>query len=121
MKRWNTTLAACALGLALAGPAPAQPGAAACRDDVARLCADAPEGRRGVASCLKAHRDELSPACRTRVDARAEKRRRMQRAREACQEDVRELCGEIDSARDRMACLRSHGDALSPACREALP
>ena len=120
MKRWNTILGAFALGLAFALPAAAQPGGA-CGDDIARLCADAPEGRRGVAVCLKQHRDEVSLECRLELEGRDWKRQQMQRMREACREDVAEHCAEIDSPGDRLACLRDLGAELSPECQEALP
>lgn len=118
---WKIGIAACAFGLLLPLAGQAQPGSGACRDDAARLCADAPAGPRGVGSCLRSHRDELSPACAAQVDQRAAGRRRMMKMREACLKDLDAFCEEVERAQDRVPCLRDHSAELSPACREALP
>ncbi len=117
---WKRGILVAVFALLLPGAGQGQP-SAACAEDAARLCADAAPGRRGVSSCLKSHRAELSAQCGAEVDQEAAKRRQMHRMREACGEDVRELCDEIDSTPDRIACLRGHDAQLSAACRDALP
>jgi hypothetical protein len=117
---WKIGIAVCAFGLLLPVVGQAEP-VGACGDDIARLCADAPRGMRGVASCLKANRDALSPECGAQVDERAAKRRHTLQMREACLKDLRAFCEEVESARDRVGCLRQHRDELTPQCRDALP
>jgi hypothetical protein len=49
----------------LAGSARAQE--KPCMADAARLCANVEPGGGGQIQCLKAHKDELSPACKKKV------------------------------------------------------
>jgi len=102
--------------------------ASPCRDDLARLCPDA-SARPAVRSCLREHADEVSQACRDRIQAARrrppEGRRpgaeRRPRAR-ACQEDVKRLCSDVERGGGAViACLRERESDLSQACREALP
>ncbi|MBE7220095.1 MAG: hypothetical protein INR64_16615 [Caulobacteraceae bacterium] len=43
----------------------------ACYDDVNRLCADSIPDEDRIKACMKAHRAQLSPKCRTIFDANA--------------------------------------------------
>jgi hypothetical protein len=49
---------------------PEQKAAAACRADLERLCKDVEPGESRV-SCMKAHKDELSPECRAMMGGKA--------------------------------------------------
>ena len=119
MKRWKTVLAAAVLALAPAGAGQAQAGP--CDADAALHCGDAAPGPRGVASCLKANRDQLSAECRAQVDAEQAQRAQAHRMLKACAGDAEEFCEDIDSAADRLACLQANSASLSAACLEALP
>ena len=57
-----------------AAPASAK-GDQPCKADVAAFCKDAKPGHGGIAKCLKAHKDELSEACKAKVISRAKKAR----------------------------------------------
>ena len=41
----------------------------ACYDDVNRLCADAIPDEEKIKACMKVHREQLSPKCRTIFDS----------------------------------------------------
>jgi hypothetical protein len=115
--------AALALVLALVVPGGAlaqEKEAAPCREDAARLCGEA-KGR-ARQTCLAEKRDQLSEACRARVDRAAEGAGRGGRARlAACRADLERLCPGVqpgDGALRR--CLVEHRDALSEQCRAQL-
>ena len=110
-----------ALVLALGIPGAALAQEAPCRDDAARLCAEA-QGRGARLRCLAEKRDQLSEACRARVDRAEKGERRGGRARlAACRADVERLCADVqrgDGAVRR--CLIEHRDTLSEQCRVQL-
>jgi hypothetical protein len=45
------------------------PVAVACKDDIAKYCADKEHGRGEVRACLQANKDKLSADCRTTLDS----------------------------------------------------
>ena len=63
MKRMMLMIATASLGLAGAAYAQDKP----CMADAARLCANVEPGGGAQIACLKAHKDELSPACKKNV------------------------------------------------------
>ena len=63
MKRILFVLAASTLGLVSAAGAQEKP----CMADAARLCANVEPGGGAQLACLKAHKSELSPACKKNV------------------------------------------------------
>ena len=63
MKRILFVLAASTLGLVSAAGAQEKP----CMADAARLCSDVEPGGGAQIACLKAHKSELSPACKKNV------------------------------------------------------
>ena len=44
-----------------------------CKEDRAKFCADVKKGKGRIKNCLKAHKDELTPACQQKLE-KAEKR-----------------------------------------------
>ncbi|HVP31915.1 MAG TPA: hypothetical protein VMW35_22435 [Myxococcota bacterium] len=110
------------LVLASAGSAAAQagpgPGGGACRDDMARLCANVPRGGGGVARCLQEHEADLSPPCR---DAMAAHRAHRDAIESSCQAELAGVCKDSGQRpRLRLQCLRTHKDQLSAACQKAI-
>ena len=59
---------------AFAQQAPQEQNAHPCAQDAARLCPGVAPGNGAVAACLKAHKDQLSPACKLKVLKAAEKK-----------------------------------------------
>lgn len=89
-----------------------------CAQDAARLCKGVEPGEGRIAKCMKAHENELSPACKARI---AEFREEAKEARDACQEDVQKNCKDVKPGGGRiLQCLKAHESALSPQCREKL-
>lgn len=66
--------------LALAAPAPAQPGAgpvaAACQQDIEKLCAKAEHGQGAVRACLETNKARVSAACTQALETTGPGRRR---------------------------------------------
>ncbi|HEY5101233.1 MAG TPA: cysteine rich repeat-containing protein [Steroidobacteraceae bacterium] len=57
-----------------APPPPANSVAAACKQDIHALCKDIQPGEGRVKECMKAHRDQLSPGCKSAIkESRREK------------------------------------------------
>jgi hypothetical protein len=104
------------LGMPLAALAQDAP----CREDAARLCADA-QGRARL-QCLAEKRDELSEACRARVDRAGERGgRERPRRLEACRADVERLCAGIEPGNGALRrCLAEKREELSEQCRAQL-
>jgi hypothetical protein len=68
---------------------------------------------------MKEKRDQLSPQCQERMQAR---RAHRQQLREACRDDVSALCSDVERERGAIKrCLRAHEADLSEGCRAALP
>lgn len=54
----------------VAGPAFAVgPVHTACKDDIAKLCADAPRKHGKTRDCLEANKDKVSPACKSALES----------------------------------------------------
>ena len=85
-----------------------------CAADAKKFCGDVQPGQGGIAKCMKAHDAELSPACRERMKARAEK---AEKVREECKPDVEKFCKGIAPGGGRIrSCLRARQADLNPAC-----
>jgi len=85
-----------------------------CAADAKKFCGDVQPGQGGIAKCMKAHDAELSPACRERMKARAEK---AEKVREECKPDVEKFCKGIAPGGGRIrSCLRARQAELDPAC-----
>ncbi|MEO8602829.1 MAG: cysteine rich repeat-containing protein [bacterium] len=95
-----------------------------CRADVAKLCSGVEPGGGRMKQCLRDHATELSPGCRkTLRELAKESAAGGNRAwLRACRNDVDTACPGVEPGGGRIiACLRSHADKVSPACKAALP
>ena len=106
---------------------PAGGSADPCADDVKKFCADASaKGSEAVQGCLKAHTDQLSKACKSKLQGkkcggrpRDVLKEAMEKVVSACQSESGLLCPrKKDSA--LIGCLTSHAAAATAACSEAL-
>jgi len=89
-----------------------------CADDIAKFCKDVKPGGGRIATCLKEHERDLSPACKAR---NAEMMMRAKEAHKACADDVDKFCKDVQPGRGNMArCLKEHKDELSPECKEEM-
>jgi uncharacterized LabA/DUF88 family protein len=90
----------------------------ACRQDVEQLCAGVQRGGGRIMQCLRDHADKVSNGCKETMQAA---RARSENAREACRQDVEQLCSGVQpDGRRIMQCLREHADKVSSGCKEAL-
>ena len=112
MKRGAIHLAAAILAFACAAAAQARDAAGpmqACRADYSRLCASEKPGGGRVATCLKQHESELSPACQAALGGVA-----------ACARQAKQICGDAASGQGGMReCMKTHAGEFSGACRGA--
>jgi hypothetical protein len=93
-------------------------GQKACAGDVAQFCKGVERGGGRIARCLNQHQDELSPACKARLDAAKEEGREVA---EACKEDAQKHCQDVKRGGGRiMQCLRNHQGELSNKCQDKL-
>ena len=87
-----------------------------CADDAAKLCKDVQAGGGRVATCLREHQNELSPACKENM---AKAKEKAKGAKEACDDDVQKLCKDVKPGEGRIVqCLKQHEGELSQACKE---
>jgi hypothetical protein len=91
---------------------------AACRADLATLCANVQRGGGARIKCLKANAAKVSPTCADAIAAREQRKSATKGAlKSACREDSRRLCK--DAAKEsggRLACLKQNTAQLSPSC-----
>jgi len=86
-----------------------------CHDDVQKFCAKVKPGQGRVSRCLMGHEADLSQTCKTRLENVLG---HMREAREACSNDARKLCNDVQGGHGRIvACLRQHEDELSDDCK----
>ncbi len=113
--RLGTSVAALVLGMMVAAPAFAE-SSGACREDIAKYCADVKGGRGRIIACLKANHDRLSPGCQA---AGAELKKTVAEGRAACETDIKTYCQDIKPGGGRIiACLKSNKDRLSQPCKD---
>jgi len=87
----------------------------ACKADSEKFCKDVKRGQGRIVRCMKAHENELSPACRDQIAADREK---AQEFRKACQPDADKFCKGIKPGHGRIiSCLKSHEAELSAPCK----
>jgi hypothetical protein len=150
VSRLAATLFACSLASALAAPlaaqtvpappapvatAPAAGGAmAACRGDLATLCAGVATGSGRKIACLKENQSKLTPGCMGAIQAIVDKQavRKGQAAspeakaaagqvRDACKADAATFCAGIEKGDGRLAkCMKDNAAKLSTACKGAI-
>ena len=85
-----------------------------CADDVTRLCPGVKPGGGRIARCLQGKADQVSPACKARMEQAKE-------IHDACMADAEKFCSEIPPGRGRVAvCVQQHEAELSQTCRTYL-
>ena len=85
-----------------------------CADDVAKLCPGVKPGGGRIARCLQAKADQISAACKARMDQAKE-------VHQACMADAEKFCSDIPPGQGRVAvCVQQHEAELSPTCRNNL-
>ena len=113
------TVAAVTVGfILLAGTGAVAQEAQPCKADVEKFCQGVQPGGGRIAACLKQHKDEVSPACKSRI-AQAEKR--LKEVHQACEDDIMSFCAGVEPGDGRVAkCLKAHQDQLSAECKGAI-
>jgi hypothetical protein len=121
MRTWNLALSLAPLALVLClppGPARAERGEHACRDDIQKFCADVQPGGRRYLECLQKHAADLSPVCLERVKR---KQAAIDRLKQICQPDMQKLCADVPPGEGSMfSCLRQHRDQVSQDCKDQI-
>jgi len=108
------TLMAAAWGLSPLTP-PASAARQPCAADAAKFCKGVRPGGGRISKCFRAHRAQLSEACK------AHRRGELEARRQKCQSDLEKFCKEVRPGKGNLArCLRQHQAELSPACRAAV-
>ncbi|HYZ88260.1 MAG TPA: cysteine rich repeat-containing protein [Myxococcales bacterium] len=86
-----------------------------CQADVEKFCAGLQPGQGRILQCLNQHEADLSAECKQK---RASFREQMEEIRGACEADAKKFCSGIRPGQGRIAaCLKSHQNELSEACR----
>jgi hypothetical protein len=89
-----------------------------CLGDVERFCAGIPRGGGRIAACLKANEAQVTPACKAHL---ATVRRKVQEVGEACGDDVRSYCADVQPGQGNvLRCLAANRQSLAPQCQELL-
>ena len=98
-----------------AQPAPANEGLGKpCADDVAKLCPGVKPGGGRIARCLQGKADQISAACKERMEQAKE-------VHQACLADAEKFCSDVPPGQGRVAvCVQQHEAELSPTCRTHL-
>lgn len=112
--RTATLMAAVFVGLT-AMPVHAYHNEGPCTADAERLCREVEPGGGRVEKCLRAHRGELSDACKDHIlRTRAEGQERYR----ACVNDIGKFCKGVERGGGRLKrCLQEHEKHLSTACK----
>ena len=106
---------ALAAGPLAAQTAPASEGLGKpCAEDVAKLCPGVKPGGGRIAKCLQGQVDQISAACKARIEQAKE-------VHQACMADAKKFCSDIPPGAGRVAvCVQQHEAELSQTCRAHL-
>jgi hypothetical protein len=86
-----------------------------CKADSEKFCKDVKPGQGRIARCMKAHENELSPACRDKIEGDREK---AQEFIKACKPDADKFCKDIKPGHGRIIkCLKQNEAQLSAPCK----
>ena len=86
-----------------------------CADDAAKYCNGVNSGGGRMATCLKEHQKDLSPACQKRSH---EMMMRSKGMHKVCADDVDKFCKDVQPGKGRMGnCMREHKSELSAECQ----
>lgn len=84
--------------------------AEACKSDAAKVCKDVQPGEGRVVRCLAERKDQLSPACRQKIETGEQAH--------PCNADAIRLCKGVQPGEGRIAeCMKRNEGQLSPACK----
>ncbi|CAG0934862.1 hypothetical protein RHDC3_03111 [Rhodocyclaceae bacterium] len=87
-----------------------------CMDELERFCKDVQPAAGLLVACLNGHVEELSPACRAKVERSL---KRIEEATKLCEPDIQKFCADVTPGQGRVLnCMKSKLELLSPACRE---
>ncbi len=90
----------------------------ACAGDVEKFCQGVQQGEGRIAQCLAQHKEELSPACKVRLEQAAKQLKGVQKA---CEDDIMTYCEGVQPGGGRIAqCLKANAAKLSPQCKSSL-
>ena len=85
-----------------------------CAEDIAKLCPGVKPGGGRIAQCLQGKADQVSAACKARIEQAKE-------VNQACFADAEKFCSDIPPGAGRVAvCVQQHEAELSQACRAHL-
>jgi len=85
-----------------------------CAEDAAKLCPGVKPGGGRIARCLQDKADQVSAACKARMDQAKE-------VAQACLADAEKFCSDIPPGAGRVAiCVQQHEAELSQPCRAHL-
>lgn len=106
---------------------PGRAAMAACRGDLASLCASVEKGGGRKIQCLKDNQAKLSTSCQSAIQAvldgrSAEKAAKGgSKAMQACQADLTTFCAGVEKGQGRLAkCMAENATKLSPPCQAAV-
>lgn len=89
-----------------------------CREDMEKFCSEAGDEKGAKMKCMMEHKEELSAECK---EMHSKAKEALSEVREACKEDVKKLCGDVESGEGRiMKCLREKRAELSDACKSEM-
>jgi hypothetical protein len=85
-----------------------------CAEDIAKLCPGVKPGGGRIAQCLQGKAEQVSAACKARIEQAKE-------VNQACLADAEKFCSDIPPGAGRIAvCVQQHEAELSQACRAHL-
>jgi hypothetical protein len=85
-----------------------------CKADFEKFCKDVKPGQGRLVKCMKEHENELSPACRDKIEVDREK---AQEFIKACKPDTDKFCKDIKPGHGRIIkCLKQNEAQLSAPC-----
>src|SRR5258706_9409688 len=115
IKSLNLAIIAAAMSFAFAGTAFSAEATApspACAADMTKLCPGVEAHTDAARSCMREHRDQFSPACRSDMEARH--KAMMDQISAACGADLAKFCpGGAQADEHPGRCLREHAAELS--------
>lgn len=90
-----------------------------CKADMEKFCKGVEPGEGRHKKCLKEHEAELSEGCKQMAGKMAERKEKMDAAKEACKADKEKFCKGVEPGEGRlMKCMKEHEAELSEGCRK---
>jgi hypothetical protein len=92
-----------------------------CAEDAKKLCASNKGDRKAMTKCMMDHQNELSPACKEKLQAaKGKAKEKMMTIKENCMEDMKKFCSNEPKGKGGMGkCLKAHEAELSTQCKES--